>query len=359
MCLNQFVCGLPNVPAFNSLRSDLPTRVASAGDQDSGAFIALTEKALELDTIFRSILPPSRVHSQLPSSTSTLPSVPTLPPSVPPVMSSSTAIAPATPYSSKICSNCGRKGHVAATCFASGGGMEGQRAEYKRDRGKVIAMLLASLDESVKLDDPGPEPMPVDLSESSFTPPLSPDTLDDHIIVPTMASLSVSTSSAAQNDIIRRDLYSQCESPKLLPLALVAPTELEHTAYLSLGGYFNSCLDSGCTDHIITDRCLFQTYDTSGSIEIGTANCGSLSAKASGNVSFRVPFQDRFVIFTLRGCLHAPDAPLHLLSVGALNERGMTVTFNTFGHSTILSFPSSDPELPGFYMSAEVIRRLS
>ena len=118
-------------------------------------------------------------------------------------------------------------------------------------------------------------------------------------------------------------------------------------------------MDSGCTDHIITDRRLFQTYDTSGAIEIGTANCGSLSTKASGDISFRVPFQDRFVIFTLRGYLHAPDALLHLLSVGALNERGMTVTFNTFGHPTILSFPSSDPELPGFYMSAEVIRHLS
>ena len=161
----------------------------------------------------------------LPTPSWTLPTVPTLPPnSVPPVTLSSTATAPATPYSSQICSNCGRKGHVAATCFASGGGMEGQRAEYKRDHGKVIAMLLVSLDESVELDDSRPEPM--DLSKSSFTPPLSPDTLDDHIIVPTMANLSVSTTSAAQNDIIRRDLYSQCESPKLLPLALVAPTEL-------------------------------------------------------------------------------------------------------------------------------------
>ena len=57
MCINQFVCGLPNVPAFNSLRSDLPDRVASTGDQDFGAFIAFTEKALELDVIFKLILP--------------------------------------------------------------------------------------------------------------------------------------------------------------------------------------------------------------------------------------------------------------------------------------------------------------
>ena len=57
-------------------------------------------------------------------------------------------------------------------------------------------------------------------------------------------------------------------------------------------------------------------YDMSGAVEIGTANCGSLLAKASGDVSFHVPYEDRFVIFTLQ----APDAPINLLSVGALNE---------------------------------------
>jgi hypothetical protein len=118
-------------------------------------------------------------------------------------------------------------------------------------------------------------------------------------------------------------------------------------------------LDSGCTDHIITDQQLFQTYDESGAVDIGTANCGLLSAKASGNVSFHVPYEDRFFVFTLCGCLHAPDAPLNLLSVGALNECGMTITFNTFGAPTTLSYPLTDPELPGFSMTAQVIRRLS
>jgi hypothetical protein len=267
----------------------------------------------------------------------------------------SAATTGAIPYSSKLCSNCGRKGHLVPTCFEPGGGMEGRRADFKRDRNKVVAMLLADLDDSLASAETEPQTPPM----ASNIDSLPADTLDDHVLIPTMANLSVSTTLLAQNDILHRDIYELCEPLKPPPFAFHNTSELNHTAYLSLGGRFNSCLDSGCTDHIITDRRLFQTYDTSGAVEIGTANCGSLSAKASGDVSFRVPFRDRFVIFTLRGCLHAPDAPLHLLSVGALNERGLKVTFNTFGAPTILSYPATDPELPGFSMSAEVIRRLS
>src|ERR1700678_3293962 len=360
MCINQFVCGLPNIPAFNSLRSDLPDRVASAGDQNFGAFIALTEKVLELDVIFKSILPqasqarsrslpsslpPPAASVSLPSSTSS-PIIPSTAPA---------ASAGAVPYSLKLCSNCGRKGHLAPTCFEPGGGMEGRRADFKRDRNKVVAMLIADLGESLASDQLEPPASPM----TPVLDTLPADTLDDIVLIPTMANLSVSTALLAQNNNLHRDLYKLCEPLEPFSFALHNTSELEHTAYLSLGSRFNSCLDSGCTDHIITDRRLFQTYDTSGAVEIGTANCGSLSTKASGDVSFRVPFQDRFVIFTLRGCLHAPDAPLHLLSVGALNEQGLKVTFNAFGAPTILSCPTTDPELPGFSMSAEVIRRLS
>ena len=358
MCLNQFVCGLPNVPAFNSLRSDLPSRVTSANDQDFGAFIELTEKALELDTIFRSILPSTSTRTRLPPPVPTSAIPPTPSAALVPHVSTTTTI-PTTQsgtYSSKLCTNCGRRGHLVPTCFEQGGGMEGQRAEFKRDRNKVIAMLLADLDDSSNSPDSSESPV---LAIDSSSDTILPDTLDDHVLIPDMANFSISSSFIAHNENLHRDLYFMCEPSKSSPYAFTNSAEFDHTVYLSLGGRFNSCLDSGCTDHIITDRNLFQTYDTSGAVEIGTANCGSLSAKASGNVSFRVPFQDRFVVFTLRGCLHAPDAPLNLLSVGALNERGMTVTFNTCGAPTTLSYPLTDPMLPGFSMSADVIRRLS
>jgi hypothetical protein len=257
MCINQFICGLPNNPAFNSIRSDLPNRVTSANDRDLGAFIDLTEKALELDTIFKSILPPSRPRVAPPSSLPTATSTPTLMTSSTPIQVSTANTASGTlPYSAKLCTNCGRKGHLVPTCFEPGGGMEGRRAEFKRDRSKVVAMLLADLDESLASEDvvePPPSPMTPTID------PLPSDTLDDHILVPTMANLSVSATLLAQNDIIHRDIYHLCEPFKSSSYAFQTTSELNHTAYLSLGGRFNSCLDSGCTDHIITDRRLFHT----------------------------------------------------------------------------------------------------
>ena len=128
----------------------------------------------------------------------------------------------------------------------------------------------------------------------------------------------------------------------LSTISPVSSPVLDHAAFLSLGNAYNSCLDSGCTDHIVKDRCLFQTYDVSGAVEIGTANCGFLLAKGSGDVFFRVPYHDRFVIFTMRGCLHAPDTPINLISVGALTDNRLTVTFRPDA-PTVISYPDSDP----------------
>ena len=63
ICISLFVRGLPPVPAFNSLRADLPRRIAAiVQDDDYGAFIDITETVLELDTIFRPtpLLPSAR-----------------------------------------------------------------------------------------------------------------------------------------------------------------------------------------------------------------------------------------------------------------------------------------------------------
>ena len=116
--------------------------------------------------------------------------------------------------------------------------------------------------------------------------------------------------------------------------------------------------DVRCTDHIIRDRHLFQTYDITGAVDIGTANCGSLSAKGSGDVFFHVPHADKFVVFNMRGCLHAPDAPINLISVGALTENRLSITFCPDA-STRISYSMSEPDLPGFSFYASVHRRLS
>ena len=75
ICISLFVRALPSVPAFNSLRADLPRRIAAINDvHDYGAFISLTDSVLELDTIFR---PTSRSLSPRPPRPSLAPSLPT------------------------------------------------------------------------------------------------------------------------------------------------------------------------------------------------------------------------------------------------------------------------------------------
>jgi hypothetical protein len=354
LSISQFVRGLPFAPAFNTLRANLPSHVLAANDQDYGAFVVITETALELDTIFRSTHQSSRVTRQQ----NFHPNVPSLVPPVHPASSSSAVTTSNATLQSnvgsgtKTCSNCGRRGHTVPTCFSPGGGMEGQRDVYKKDKGKVVAMLIASLDDAFTLADEEPLPQ---VPDDTFLDP-DPSTLDDIPIIQHTDPLTMSSSVIEPNQNIERYLYPMRDSSK--SLAFASNSKVNPTAFLSLGGRFNSCLDSGCTDHIITDRKLFHTYDTSGAVSVGTANCGSLSAVASGDVVFRIPFQNRFVLFTLRHCLHAPDAPINLISVGALNEGHLTVTFVPGGNTSI-SYSKSDPVLPGFTFMATVVSRLS
>jgi len=228
--------------------------------------------------------------------------------------------------------------------------MEGRRGEYRGNKGKAVAMFAEMIEDAYNscVTTPPPEPEPLyPLVDSEEDPN-----------VPTVSSF------LAPNPTIRRDYFAE-RDPDKFPMAFVSNSieDFKSAAFLSLGGRFNSALDSGCTDHIIRHRKVFQHYDTSKAVSIGTANSGSLEALAGGDVSFRVPYHDRHgqvqqILFTLRNCLHAPDAPVNLISVGALNEQGLAVTFNP-GASTELSLPLDDPDLPGFTFHATVIRRLS
>jgi len=53
LLISNFVRGLPITPAFNTLRADLSSRISQAGEHDMGAFIAVTETALDLEATFR------------------------------------------------------------------------------------------------------------------------------------------------------------------------------------------------------------------------------------------------------------------------------------------------------------------
>jgi hypothetical protein len=61
--------------------------------------------------------------------------------------------------------------------------------------------------------------------------------------------------------------------------------------------------------------------------------------------------------YKLQHCLHAPDAPINLFSVEALNKGHLTVAFVP-GGPTKISYPILDPILPGFTFLATVIGHL-
>ena len=348
-CISLFVRGLPAVPAFNSLRADLPRRIAAISDtHDYGAFIAMTETVLELDTIFRPAL--SQRQSRLSSAPSVLPPPPPVPPS-----DSTSASSTILLKKDLLCKNCKSRGfrgigHIDATCFQPGGGMEGRRDEYMHNKGHVHAMLAECLEHAFSLPEN-------DVSAVPSSPPISPTLLpisDSDILLPPIANLCVAPTSV--NSDFFEDAYNWCELKPPFPFAF-ASTISQHLALLSMSNIYNTLLDSGCTNHIIRDRSLFHTY-VDREISVGTANCGSLVALGTGDVKFAFSFGDKRVTFTLRDCLYAPTAPINLLSVGALVERGFNCLFSP-GGVTNLFYPDNHPRLPGLTLPATVLNRLS
>ena len=148
ICISLFVRGLPPVPAFNTLRADLPRRIAAIDrDDDYGAFVGLTDTVLELDTIFRpsASLQPTRPPRPPPATLPAAAAVAAIP-------SSSTSDPPSRALKKEMsCNNCKSRGlravgHTDGTCFQPGGGMEGRREEYMANKGQVHAMLAEYLE---------------------------------------------------------------------------------------------------------------------------------------------------------------------------------------------------------------------
>ena len=290
----------------------------------------------------------SHGHRQAPHAPlSTISSTPAKPSGVTPTSTVPVEAPPRINRSSFFCNNCKSTGHIDLTCFKEGGGMAGCREEYLNDKGRVHAMLAQCLEDAFLTLDTSPPPTPSSLPVSPIT------TLDDQTIVP-VAAMRIPSLSA--NPDLLCNIYIPCD-PKFPQLALSGSADFKSSAFVSLLSIYNSLLDSGCTHHIIWDQSLFSNY-TSRAISVGTANCGSLQALGTGDVSFRCSFGNRNVLFTMHNCLHAPDAPINLVSVGSLVECRMTAVFSP-GGITSVSFLADHPLLPNFSFSATVHNRLS
>ena len=358
--INAFVKALPNTLTFATLRAFLPDRLASWHDSDVGSFISITNEVMDLEVAFRNAHGPpqsqSRSHNRpSPTAAHLLAPPPPLPNTTPSTTVPPPPISSSQPRAAKqalTCSNCKDRGlryvgHTDGTCFQQGGGMEGRREEYMANKGRFHAMFVECLDNASSFCD-----------TPSLSDPLSPSisphidaVLDDELVIPPIANLCVTS----PNIDFRGDLYDSA-FPKF-PRFAFASIDFRSAAMVSMVSRFNALLDSGCTHHIVRDRGLFRSY-TPKAISVGTANCGSLEALGTGDVEFRYPYRDRHVIFTLRGCLYAPSAPINLLSVGALVERGMSCLFSPGGITKVF-YPPGHVQLPGFTFLATVSNRLS
>ena len=361
--INAFVKSLPNTITFATLRAFLPDRLASWNDVDIGPFLLVINEVMDLEIAFRnstSSLPSRSGPRHPPLAHPVLVPPPPLPPPLPALPSTSTPSSGAVPSSSRApkstltCNNCKERGfrstgHTDLTCFQPGGGMEGRREEYMANKGRFHAMFVECLENAFSSCD-----TVVPSTTSPSTSPYSPPILDDDVVIPPIANLCVT--SDIPNSDIRHDLYDRCLIKSPSPLVFAA-VDFQSAALVSMVSLYNALLDSGCTHHIIRDRALFLTY-LEKPVSVGTANCGSLAALGTGNVDFRYPFGDRTIVFTLRDCLYAPDAPINLLSVGALVEHGMSCLFSPGGITKVF-YPRNHLKLPGFTFTATVTNRLS
>ena len=174
-----------------------------------------------------------------------------------------------------ICSNCSKRSHDGAHCFAKGGGMEGQGPKSKpKTKGKAELTAVAATTAT-----PAPDPDP-----------------------PSTAYLG-DLSCAAMDE----------------------PSIEEMCALLAAGGNSTNCLDSGTSSHLFKDRNVFWTYNVTQARAMRTANHGVLQTEASGDCLVRFTLKGVTTTVKLRDCLHAPSACINLLSVGRMTATGSKV----------------------------------
>jgi hypothetical protein len=78
---------------------------------------------------------------------------------------------------------------------------------------------------------------------------------------------------------------------------------------------------------------------------------------AVGDIKFCITIQEKPVTWMLKKCLHASEVPINLISVSALQEHHMSITFSF--QKTTITFLKSHPQLRGLSFYTEVIHHLS
>ncbi|KAG6825830.1 hypothetical protein H0H92_002272, partial [Tricholoma furcatifolium] len=260
----KFVDGLPNHLGWAVLKDCVRQHWLSNNSMENASFMfeSLATEALDIHYKWKSLqrCSSSPMTSAPPARTTD-------------ASSTEKSDAPTTSRPVLKCTNCGGTGHTSDRCWQKGGGVEGQR----------------------------------DAALAEPPPPLDP--------VDELAEFAHDVSAACDDNDIFLNAYESCDPLSPTPFAAFIQSSSPPTiAFFST--HYNALLDSGCSTHIIKDRRFFWSYDPSGTVDVGTANCGVLSTLAHGEVRFRAHVDGKHVVFILRDCLHAPDVPINLLSFG-------------------------------------------
>lgn len=327
--LSIFADGLPNnTVAFINLYDSIISSLNEPDESSLPTIYYLFERATIIENNVQRlcILNPNPRRSQPTTTSSSSPSVQPVPPATEGTPATASQVpCSVRPATRPNCSNCGQDGHTFPTCFQPGGAMEGRREEYLASRVPKPIAHIAEVEESH-----------TDVEDVTII-------TDDNNLNTEFAAMSLPNT----NDI----LFST------YVLASFSEILLEPLALNSISQAYNTALDSACTNHIFRNRDLFHTYIVEGAVPVKTANCGFLTTLGIGDVKIRLTIGDKNVVWTLTNCLHAPDVPINLISVGALQEHHMSVAFSFC--KTTISFPQDHPQLSGLSFDAFVTRHLS
>jgi len=275
---------------------------------------------------------------------STAPSAPsTTTPATPSNLTITTLTTSHTSRSVKYCTGCKWTSHLVFECWHM---EDGQQAA---DNNKMMQEHIVTVEVEDNPDGGGT----IKASE-----PEEDTTLIPFTVCVTQQHSCLSTPTAAVNNDIYLDWYDigATSTYTLSSLSELLPFE-SPVSCASIASSFNTILDSSCTNHIICDHALFWTYREDQAVPVKMANCGILKTLARGDVKFRVPFSDQQIILTLSDCLHAPNAPLNLLSVGTMQEKQIQIHFNE--EHMIIHFPSDHPVLSRHTITAVIFHHLS
>jgi len=245
-----------------------------------------------------------------------------------------------TPCSANFCMICHQTGHTADK-HKQGGDQEGGIT----DRGKQSAPCgyMTDLDVDSGVDGG------VLLAES-LSPPSTPVVNEDSSTP--FAALGTTDFVPSVTSIVNEDVLFDLYRNGVMPLAFSSIEDSSLFAFAAISNLYNTILDSGCTNHIIKDHSLFWTYHMFLAVPVKTANCGILETFAKGDIKFHIQCGNRSIVFTLHDCLHAPGAPINLLSVGTMKYHfSCDVISNELipGHlspSRLAPSSSSPPPLP-------------